>query len=91
VTNEVIAGGQAAGATRRANEGIVFLKQFTKAEIEPPLDLLMPTECSQDTFAFGTVGSLVVAGASDGDEITSDELRAIEIAAMQQAFECDGY
>jgi hypothetical protein len=32
----------------------------------------MPTECSQDSFAFGTVEGRVVVGAFDGGTITSD-------------------
>jgi Transposase DDE domain group 1 len=32
----------------------------------------MPTECSQDSFAFGTVEGRVVVGAFDGGQITSD-------------------
>jgi len=32
----------------------------------------MPTECSQDSFAFGTVEGRVVVGVFDGGQITSD-------------------
>jgi hypothetical protein len=32
----------------------------------------MPTECSQDSFNFGTVGGRRVVGAFDGGLITSD-------------------
>src|SRR5688572_22519805 len=32
----------------------------------------MPTECSQDSFDFGTVEGRAVVGAFDGGEITSD-------------------